>query len=486
MRSFLAPKQSPRGEADAKATARKSMDEVDLNVKGMREKQDNQQLKTFTRWWNSWLQMRGIKLDDLVNDTKTGVAAMNLIELLSSSLVGKYNSDPKMRFHYLENQLAFLQQLKQKNIRLVNIGAEDLVEGNKTLILGLTWTLILRYEIQKYGAEVDELLRWVRLCTKNYPGVDVSNWGNSFNDGLAFCALINKHAPDQLDFSKLDTSDPVGCLKKAFQVAEDKFGVPQLLDAEELASPGATDDKSIIVYTAKLRQAFADQADEVKRKLADEEAARLRAERAVHATHTPPAAPAHAQAHAPPSPRSAAGPLAGWFLLLTRDSPTPPDQAHRAATKKLKDAFDAGVNDWTKWTGGKQDKFAKDAANPKALGSSPDETTKLLHALRNDFRQGEKPCAAAPTLWEPRPPLPSHTHLSTSRVAAHPCLGICGSRPPSLPHTHLPPCTAGRAPSRRRSSARSARSSRRACRRRRSRTRRWLPLRCLRWSYPSL
>ena len=154
MRSFLAPKQSPRGEADAKATARKSMDELDLNVKGLREKQDNQQLKTFTRWWNSWLQMRGIKLDDLVNDTKTGVAAMNLIELLSSSLVGKYNSDPKMRFHYLENQLAFLQQLKQKNIRLVNIGAEDLVEGNKTLILGLTWTLILRYEIQKYGAEV--------------------------------------------------------------------------------------------------------------------------------------------------------------------------------------------------------------------------------------------------------------------------------------------------------------------------------------------
>ena len=61
---------------------------------------------------------------------KPGVIGLNLIELLSASLVGKYNKTPNSRFQMLENQQAFLSQLKAKNIRLVNIGAEDLHEGN--------------------------------------------------------------------------------------------------------------------------------------------------------------------------------------------------------------------------------------------------------------------------------------------------------------------------------------------------------------------
>ena len=164
--------------------------------KNLREKQDVQQLKTFTRWWNSWLQMRGISVTDLCEEIKPGVISMNLIELLSASVAGKYNKSPSSRFQMLENNGAFLAQLKSKNIRLVNIGPEDLTAGNRTLILGLTWTLILRYEIQKFGAEVDELLRWVKLCTKNFEGVDVTHWHTSFNDGLALSAIINKHAPE--------------------------------------------------------------------------------------------------------------------------------------------------------------------------------------------------------------------------------------------------------------------------------------------------
>ena len=142
--------------------------------KNLREKQDIQQLKTFTRWWNSWLQMRGMEVKDLCEEIKPGVISMNLFELLSASVAGKYNKSPSSRFQMLENNGAFLAKLKSKNIRLVNIGPEDLTEGNRTLVLGLTWTLILRYEIQKFGAEVDELLRWVKQVTKNYDGVNVT------------------------------------------------------------------------------------------------------------------------------------------------------------------------------------------------------------------------------------------------------------------------------------------------------------------------
>jgi len=190
----------------------------------MREAQDAQQLKTFTRWWNSVLKPRGVKIEDLVVEVSPGVNPIMLYEELSGTLVKKYSKKPPSRFQKLENQNIFLKALKEKGIRLVNIGAEDLVDSNRTLICGLTWTLILRYEIQKYGANESELLRWVagrrrtrrrrvqrgcreggvawweeersvtrplsaspqvKACTAGYKGVNITTWGDSFNDGRA-------------------------------------------------------------------------------------------------------------------------------------------------------------------------------------------------------------------------------------------------------------------------------------------------------------
>ena len=66
--------------------------------------------------------------------------------------VKKYNKNPINRFQMGENNLIFLQTVKSKGITLVNIGPDDLYTANETLVLGVTWTLILRYEVQKYGA----------------------------------------------------------------------------------------------------------------------------------------------------------------------------------------------------------------------------------------------------------------------------------------------------------------------------------------------
>ena len=80
--------------------------------KNLREKQDVQQLKTFTRWWNSWLQMRGITVTDLCEEIKPGVISMHLIELLSASDAGKYNESPSLVFHMHENHDRFFELLK--------------------------------------------------------------------------------------------------------------------------------------------------------------------------------------------------------------------------------------------------------------------------------------------------------------------------------------------------------------------------------------
>lgn len=41
-----------------------------------------------------------------------------------------------------------------KQVRLESIGAEDIVDGNPRLILGLIWTIILRFQIQEIEIDV--------------------------------------------------------------------------------------------------------------------------------------------------------------------------------------------------------------------------------------------------------------------------------------------------------------------------------------------
>lgn len=52
-----------------------------------------------------------------------------------------------MRFHMLQNVQLALDFLRYKKIKLVNIRAEDIVDGNPKLTLGLIWTIILHFQV---------------------------------------------------------------------------------------------------------------------------------------------------------------------------------------------------------------------------------------------------------------------------------------------------------------------------------------------------
>lgn len=52
-----------------------------------------------------------------------------------------------MRFHMLQNAQMALDFLRYKQIKLVNIRAEDIVDGNPKLTLGLIWTIILHFQV---------------------------------------------------------------------------------------------------------------------------------------------------------------------------------------------------------------------------------------------------------------------------------------------------------------------------------------------------
>nr|XP_033810003.1 alpha-actinin-3 [Geotrypetes seraphini] len=221
---------------------------------------EKQQRKTFTAWCNSHLRKAGTQIENIEDDFRNGLKLMLLLEVISGERLPKPDKG-KMRFHKIANVNKALDFIASKGVKLVSIGAEEIVDGNLKMTLGMIWTIILRFAIQDISVEEtsakEGLLLWCQRKTAPYRNVNVQNFHISWKDGLALCALIHRHRPDLIDYSKLRKDDPIGNLNTAFEVAEKYLDIPKMLDAEDIVNTPKPDEKAIMTYVSCFYHAFA-------------------------------------------------------------------------------------------------------------------------------------------------------------------------------------------------------------------------------------
>ncbi|XP_064408618.1 spectrin beta chain, non-erythrocytic 4 [Latimeria chalumnae] len=233
-------------------------------IKALADERDAVQKKTFTKWVNSHLARVSCRINDLYNDLRDGYMLTKLLEVLSGEQLPKPTRG-RMRIHSLENVDKALQFLKEQRVHLENVGSHDIVDGNHRLTLGLIWTIILRFQIQVIKIETednretrsakDALLLWCQMKTAGYPEVNIQNFTTSWRDGLAFNALIHRHRPDLIDFTKLTKSNATFNLQQAFNSAEQHLGLTKLLDPEDVNTENP-DEKSVITYVVSFYHYF--------------------------------------------------------------------------------------------------------------------------------------------------------------------------------------------------------------------------------------
>ncbi|RLV97192.1 hypothetical protein DV515_00011929 [Chloebia gouldiae] len=233
-------------------------------IKALADERETVQKKTFTKWVNSHLARVTCRISDLYMDLRDGRVLIRLLEVLSGELLPKPTKG-RMRIHCLENVDKALQFLKEQRVHLENMGSHDIVDGNHRLVLGLIWTIILRFQIQDIIVETQEgretrsardaLLLWCQMKTAGYPHVNVTNFTSSWKDGLAFNALIHRHRPELVDFQNLTKSNARHNLEHAFSVAERHLGITPLLDPEDVFTENP-DEKSIITYVVAFYHYF--------------------------------------------------------------------------------------------------------------------------------------------------------------------------------------------------------------------------------------
>ncbi|CAH8521505.1 unnamed protein product [Schistosoma haematobium] len=218
-----------------------------------------QQKKTFTAWCNAHLRNVNKRINVIENDFRDGVMLIKLLEVISGeSLPGPERG--MLRFHKIANVNKALDFIQSKGVKLVSIGAEEIVDGNPKMTLGMIWTIILRFAIQDIQIEdssaKEGLLLWCQRQTAPYKNVCVENFHTSFKDGLAFCAIIHRNRPHLIDYSQLKKGDHIKNLNLAFEIAEKHLDIPKMLDPEDMASRKNCDEQSVMAYLSSYYHVF--------------------------------------------------------------------------------------------------------------------------------------------------------------------------------------------------------------------------------------
>ncbi|MGH0114477.1 UNVERIFIED_CONTAM: hypothetical protein FKN15_018796 [Acipenser sinensis] len=210
---------------------------LDGRFKQLQDEREAVQKKTFTKWVNSNLCRVSCRISDLYLDLRDGRMLIKLLEVLSGEHLPKPTKG-RMRIHCLENVDKALQFLKEQRVHLENMGSHDIVDGNHRLILGLIWTIILRFQLQDIVVETQDNRE--PRCAK---------------DALLLWCQMKTAGSDLVDFDKLKKSNPTHNLRHAFDVAEQQLGVTKLLDPEDVFTENP-DEKSIITYVVAFYHYF--------------------------------------------------------------------------------------------------------------------------------------------------------------------------------------------------------------------------------------
>ncbi|XP_071950890.1 filamin-C-like [Antedon mediterranea] len=244
------------------------------------------QKKTFTDWCNE--QLRQGEDEDNGETTESvcaiteietafadGLLLIQLMEKLIKSVANdqrirrghkkRYSKNPKFEAQKIDNIAYALNMIKEQGIQLVNIGVNDIVEGNLKIILSLVWRLILKYQItgtappaggdgEGSGSPAKKssvapkklILAWMNAVLPE--GCNVKNFTTDWNDGIKLSALLDFCTPGLMsNWKLLDPNKKTKNCKEALEAAYKHCGIPRLLSAEDMSSPDL-DSLSCLTY----------------------------------------------------------------------------------------------------------------------------------------------------------------------------------------------------------------------------------------------
>ena len=129
---------------------------IEDDTEGSREE------RSFRMWINS-LDLEGIKLNNLYEDSKTGILLLKMEDKVTKGCVDWKKVDMKCSnvFKVGVNCQEVVDAAKKSGYSVVGIGSQDIREGNKKYILAIVWQIMRKHTLQVIGDKTEEeLVNW--------------------------------------------------------------------------------------------------------------------------------------------------------------------------------------------------------------------------------------------------------------------------------------------------------------------------------------
>ncbi|PRP79572.1 hypothetical protein PROFUN_12833 [Planoprotostelium fungivorum] len=230
---------------------------------------ENLHAKTFMSWMNKHLaaskQPTLNPSVDLFAQLKDGLSLCRLLTSLypNERLPGRLTEKPINDIQRLQNVSMAIDFLKARRVN-VTVNSQDILDGNRKLILGLIWRLILDRNMldpnqmsedttaaQRNKQAKSNLLAFCQQQVKPY-SVPVQDLCESWYDGRAFCALVHSIDPS-FDWNSVQ-NDTRRNLQLAFDRAA-RLGIPPMLDIDDMMQDDISrrpDEKCIMTYLSEF------------------------------------------------------------------------------------------------------------------------------------------------------------------------------------------------------------------------------------------
>nr|XP_020454873.1 cytospin-A [Monopterus albus] len=105
------------------------------------------------------------------------------------------------------------------------------------------------------GSKRNALLKWCQKKTEGYQNIDITNFSSSWNDGLAFCAVLHTYLPAHIPYQELTSQEKRRNFTLAFQAAE-SVGIKCTLDINEMVHTERPDWQSVMSYVTAIYKYF--------------------------------------------------------------------------------------------------------------------------------------------------------------------------------------------------------------------------------------
>jgi len=109
--------------------------------------------------------------------------------------------------------------------------------------------------LKTMSPQMEAILIWCQCRVREYKGVKIENFTESWKSGVAFCALIHNFFPQSFDFSKISPENRRQNYEIAFKTGERYAGIPDFLTAEDMDAmvrDSRVDPKMIFSYVQEV------------------------------------------------------------------------------------------------------------------------------------------------------------------------------------------------------------------------------------------